>query len=86
MLHYTITGPYKYITYSDLSKHAEYISNAMIELGIQPRDRIGIYSINRPEWCMVEYACYRINVIPVPLYDTLGMYSMVLHSLLYECT
>uniref|UniRef100_A0A671VZ90 Long-chain-fatty-acid--CoA ligase n=1 Tax=Sparus aurata TaxID=8175 RepID=A0A671VZ90_SPAAU len=33
---------------------------------------IGIFSQNRPEWTIVEMACYTYSLVSVPLYDTLG--------------
>ena len=33
---------------------------------------VGLYSINRPEWVIAEYACNYQALVTVPLYDTLG--------------
>jgi long-chain acyl-CoA synthetase len=35
-------------------------------------DMLGIFSKNREEWLMVEYADFLYNFTSVPLYDTLG--------------
>lgn len=33
---------------------------------------VGIYSLNRPEWTITEYAGYAHSLVNVSLYDTLG--------------
>ena len=38
---------------------------------------IGLYFINRPEWLIVDHACSAYSYISVPLYDTLGMLSLI---------
>lgn len=44
----------------------------MLALGARPKQLIGIYSQNRPEWILYEQACYSFSLVVVPLYDTLG--------------
>ncbi|KAF7683421.1 Long-chain-fatty-acid--CoA ligase 5 [Astathelohania contejeani] len=39
----------------------------------QKNDLIGIYSVNRVEWLISEYAIYEINCITCPLYSTFGV-------------
>ena len=33
---------------------------------------VGLFSINRAEWVIAEYACHYQSLVTVPLYDTLG--------------
>ncbi|NUQ22041.1 MAG: long-chain fatty acid--CoA ligase [Gemmatimonadaceae bacterium] len=40
-------------------------------LGVQPGDRVGILSENRPEWAIADYACLSSGVIDVALYPNL---------------
>lgn len=51
---------------------AKNFGSGMIALGARPRDLIGIYSQNRPEWILYEQGCYCFSLVVVPLYDTLG--------------
>lgn len=44
----------------------------MIALGARPKQLVGIYSQNRPEWILYEQGCYSFSLVVVPLYDTLG--------------
>lgn len=45
---------------------------ALIGLGINSNQAVGLFSINREEWCITEQACFAAGLVTVPLYDTLG--------------
>ena len=48
-----------------------YISYGMLELGIEPGDKVGIVSSNRPEWNMIDFATMQIGAISIPIYPTI---------------
>ena len=48
----------------------------MIELGLNANQAVGLFSINREEWCITEQACFASGLVTVPLYDTLGNESI----------
>jgi len=48
------------------------------EAGVQPGDRVALFSENRPEWHIVDFACQLTGGILVPLYPTLPA-NMVEH-------
>ena len=48
------------------------ISLALLDMGIQKGDRVGIVSENRPEWNFIDFACQQIGAILVPMYPTIG--------------
>ena len=48
------------------------ISYGMIKLGIQPGDKVGIVSGNRPEWNMIDFATMQIGAISIPIYPTIS--------------
>ena len=48
------------------------ISYGLMELGVQPGDRVGIISTNRPEWNMIDMAVMQIGAISVPVYPTIS--------------
>jgi len=41
-------------------------------MGLNPKEPLGFFSINTPEYVIALLASYQYNFIPVPLYDTLG--------------
>lgn len=63
---------WKWITYTQVDKRLKNFASGLIELGLKPKDFVGILSINRPEWVIVEQAANATNICLVPLYDTLG--------------
>lgn len=49
---------------------------ALIGLGLEANQSVGLFSINREEWCITEQACFASGLVTVPLYDTLGVESI----------
>jgi len=47
------------------------ISYALIKLGIEVGDKVGIISNNRPEWNLLDMATMQIGAISVPIYPTI---------------
>ncbi|NXK29872.1 ACSL1 ligase, partial [Piprites chloris] len=66
--------PYEWISYKEVSDRAECVGSALLHRGFKPShiQYIGIFSQNRPEWVILEQACYAFSMVVVPLYDTLG--------------
>uniref|UniRef100_UPI00398F4131 long-chain-fatty-acid--CoA ligase 1-like isoform X2 n=1 Tax=Pristiophorus japonicus TaxID=55135 RepID=UPI00398F4131 len=66
--------PYQWLSYQEVKDRAEYVGSGILNQGYKPgNDRcIGIFSQNRPEWVIIEQACYSYSMVLVPLYDTLG--------------
>lgn len=48
------------------------VSYALIELGIQPGDKVAIISGNRPEWNIMDMAIMQVGAITVPIYPTIS--------------
>ncbi|MDX9892180.1 MAG: long-chain fatty acid--CoA ligase [Bacteroidales bacterium] len=63
----------EWIKYSpkDYFEISQNISYALIHLGIQKGDKVGIISTNRPEWNMLDMAIMQIGAISVPIYPTI---------------
>ncbi|KNC86698.1 hypothetical protein SARC_01165 [Sphaeroforma arctica JP610] len=64
------SGPYRYITYAEGGKIADEIGAGLLCLGVEPRQRVGIYSKNRIEWTLAETACNLHSNPTVALYDS----------------
>lgn len=54
-------------TYQEFYDQTTEVAKALIHLGIQPQDRLGIWAPNRYEWVLLQYATARIGVIMVNL-------------------
>jgi fatty-acyl-CoA synthase len=53
------------LTYAELLERADRVGSALLDLGVGPGDRVGIWSANRWEWMVVQYATARIGAILV---------------------
>ena len=58
------------------------VSYALIELGIQPNDKVAIISGNRPEWNIMDMAIMQVGGITVPIYPTISQddYLFILNN------
>lgn len=48
------------------------VSKGLLELGIQPGDKIAIVSENRPEWVFIDMALLQLGAVNVPVYPTIS--------------
>src|SRR5258706_12605373 len=44
------------------------VSNALEQLGVKAGDRVGIFSPNRPEWHIADFAALGLGAADVPIY------------------
>src|SRR6267143_4206427 len=44
------------------------LSTALVELGVKPGDRVGLFSANRPEWHTADFAINGAGAVTVPVY------------------
>lgn len=65
-------GAYKWVNYIEFQKYAKALGCGLKRLGIQPGDKVGIYSINCTWWQFAQFAIHYIGAIAVPVYDSLG--------------
>ena len=60
-------------TYHDLMRRVDRLAAGLLSIGVYKGDRVGIWSPNRPEWVLVQFATARIGAILVninPSYQT----------------
>ena len=60
-------------TYAELDERVDRAAASLIAAGLEPGDRLGIWSPNRAEWTLIQYATARAGVILVninPAYRT----------------
>jgi fatty-acyl-CoA synthase len=61
------------LTYAELSAEVDRVARGLLARGVRKGDRVGIWSPNRAEWVLVQYATARIGAILVtinPAYRT----------------
>eukprot|EP00198_Chlamydomonas_reinhardtii_P001500 XP_001690836.1 predicted protein [Chlamydomonas reinhardtii] len=65
-------GAYTWMTYAQASDVRTALGSGLMQLGLQPKSAVGIYSVNCKEWLLYDYALHAYGMVSVPLYDTLG--------------
>ncbi|QBD81679.1 AMP-binding protein [Ktedonosporobacter rubrisoli] len=68
-------------TYSELQAQINQCAKGLLKLGLQKGQRVGIWSPNRAEWCITQFATAKIGVILVNLNP-----SYRLHEIEYALT
>jgi long-chain acyl-CoA synthetase len=66
-----VNGAYQPISSRALADRVRRVALGLAELGVKPSDRVAIFSENRPEWAIADYACLTACLTDVPLYPNL---------------
>src|SRR6185312_11654978 len=69
-IRYKRDGSWHDVTYTQLGEIVGEIGNGMIELGLQPGERICILGNTRPEWTFADMAATSAGLTVVPIYQT----------------
>ena len=64
-------GEWKGITHQELARRVQHAAIGLMELGVEPGDRVAILSENRPEWVVADFACLTARCADVSIYPTL---------------
>jgi long-chain acyl-CoA synthetase len=56
------------IASAELLRRVAGLSTALVELGVKPGDRVGLFSANRPEWHAADFAINGSGGVTVPVY------------------
>jgi long-chain acyl-CoA synthetase len=65
-------GGYVWTSYKTFYARCLAMGRALLLLGLQRGDRIGIYSSNSQYWQMASFGAYTVGMVTVPVYDSLG--------------
>jgi len=66
-----VKGVYQPISSRTVAERVRRVALGLQELGIRQGDRVAIFSENRPEWAIADYACLTASLTDVPLYPNL---------------
>lgn len=70
-LRYKEGGVWKDISTQEFVERVRLAASGLIDLGIQPGDRVALLSENRPEWIITDLAILHAGAVTVPIYPTL---------------
>jgi long-chain acyl-CoA synthetase len=64
----------KWVRYStaEVIRKAQQVSKALINLGLEPGDKVALIANNRPEWNFLDIGMMQIGVVNVPVYPTIS--------------
>jgi len=63
-------GTWKPIDWNEFNRNVDRAAKAMIEYNVFEKDRIGLFSQNKPECLEIEFAIYSNRAVGVPMYAT----------------
>ncbi len=69
-MRYKEAGQWKSISYRELGERVRTAAKALLEEGLAEGDMIGIFSQNRPEWAIADFAILSVKGTTVPIYAT----------------
>jgi len=62
------THSWEVISSEELLRRVAGLSSALVELGVKPGDRVGLFAANRPEWHIADFAINGAGAVTVPVY------------------
>ena len=69
-MRYKDNGSWKETSWKLFGEQVDAVSKALMQLGVKEQECVGIFSQNRPEWTIVDFAAIGIRAVPVPIYPT----------------
>src|ERR687889_672884 len=67
---YKRDGEWHSVSYEELGRTVSEIARGLIDLGIEPGERISLLCQTRPEWTSVDFAISSAGAVVVPIYPT----------------
>ena len=64
-------GRYEDISWKELGSQVEEIAQGLLDLGLEPGDKVAIFSDNGPEWAAADLGILAAGGVTVPIYTTL---------------
>src|SRR5205814_1204933 len=69
-IRYKRAGAWHDVTYAQLAETVQEIGLGLIDVGIQPGERVSILGNTRPEWSYADLAATSAGTVVVPIYQT----------------
>ena len=57
-------------TWNEFSEAVTNVSNALIEMGVEVQENIGVFTQNKPESLFMDFGAFGVRAVTVPLYAT----------------
>jgi long-chain acyl-CoA synthetase len=69
-IRYKQDGAWKDVSYAELGEIVSEVGRGLIDLGIEPGDRVAILCQTRPEWTYADFGITSAGAVAVPIYST----------------
>jgi long-chain acyl-CoA synthetase len=69
-IRYKQDGSWKDVSFAELGEIVSEVGRGLIDLGIDPGDRVAILCSTRPEWTYVDFGIASAGAVVVPIYPT----------------
>src|SRR5256714_14188222 len=69
-LRHKVDGEWRDISYEELGEAVREIALGLVDIGIEPRDRVAILSHTRPEWTFANFGILTAGATSVSIYQT----------------
>ena len=56
-----VVGDYVWLSYNDVARRVHNLAAGLDSLNIAVQSNVGLYSVNRLEWTLGEFACYSLK-------------------------
>lgn len=66
--HKNAEGKFEFISYAEANKQRKQLAGGLVELGIQPGERVATYAENSPEWVVGDLGIISAGAVHAPLY------------------
>ena len=69
-IRYKRDGAWQDVSYAELGETVSEVGRGLIDLGIEPGDRVAILCTTRPEWTYADFGITSAGAVVVPIYPT----------------
>ena len=63
-------GQWEEYSWAEFSELIDHCAMGLLECGVKEREFVGMFSNNRVEWAITDYACFSIRACSVPIYQS----------------
>jgi len=63
-------GAWQEVTWGAMADAVREVAAGLLECGLEPGERVAIYSASRPEWMEADLAAYACGAVTVPIYQS----------------
>jgi long-chain acyl-CoA synthetase len=70
LVRHKVAGEWTDVSFAEVGQIVSELARGLIDLGLDPGDRVGILANTRPEWTYADFAITSAGLVVVPIYQT----------------